>query len=141
MDPLVDRRFCFPESAKDVLNQNDVQARANELLTEAGYSQDNPVELKLRYNTSESHKALGIAVQQFLRPLGIKIALTNVEAKVAEDPTQLYAQAEEILAEEVPAAFVYHYTTALMINPKIKGYATENVGQNWYAEDMYRLAD
>ncbi|MCT4332194.1 peptide ABC transporter substrate-binding protein [Paracoccus sp. YLB-12] len=63
------------------------------------------------------------------------------DAKTAEDTTPIYTRAEEILAEEVPAAFVYHYAKVDMINPDIKGLPTENVLNSWYAKDLYRLAD
>ena len=63
------------------------------------------------------------------------------EARTAEDTTPLYQRAEEILAEEVPAAFVYHYAKVDMINPAIKGLPTENLRNTWYAKDLYRTAE
>lgn len=53
------------------------------------------------------------------------------EAKTADDTAPLYSRAEEILAEEVPAAFVYHYAKVDMINPKIRGLPTDNVLNTW----------
>jgi oligopeptide transport system substrate-binding protein len=63
------------------------------------------------------------------------------EAATAEDPAPLYQQAEEILAEEMPAIFVYHYAKVEMINPDIKGLPRENLLNTWYAKDLYRVAD
>lgn len=63
------------------------------------------------------------------------------ESKTAEDTAPLYKQAEEILAAEVPAAFVYHYAKVDMVNPAIKGIPTQNVTNSWYAKDLYRVAD
>lgn len=63
------------------------------------------------------------------------------EARTAADPAPLYARAEAILAEEAPAAFLYHYARAEMINPAIRGLPTESATGNWYAKDLYRLAD
>lgn len=63
------------------------------------------------------------------------------DSKTAEDPSPLYKRAEEILAEEVPAAFVYHYATVDMINPAIKGLPLDNVLNTWYAKDLYRIAE
>lgn len=63
------------------------------------------------------------------------------DAKTAEDPTELYTRAEEILAEDPPAAFVYHYTRVVMVDPQIRGYVTDNVLGTWYAKDIYRLAE
>lgn len=188
--------FDQPETELATLSQEEKNARAKELLAEAGYGPDNPISLTLQYNTDENHKKLAIAAQQFWKPLGVNITLNNVEwkvhtdrlqnqdfdiaryawcgdyneastfldwfrtdgynsgkwsnaefdqlmadAKTAEDTTPIYTRAEEILAVEVPAAFVYHYAKVDMISPKIKGLPTENVLNTWYAKDLYRLAD
>ena len=188
--------FEQPETELATLSQQEKTAKAKELLAEAGYGPDNPLNLTLQYDTDESHKKLAIAVQQFWKPLGVNVTLNNVEWKVhtdrlqnqdfdvaryawcgdyneastfldwfrtdgynsgkwsnaeydklmadsktAEDTTPLYKRAEEILAEEVPAAFVYHYAKVDMISPRIKGLPTENVLNTWYAKDLYRLAD
>ncbi|MGR3553019.1 peptide ABC transporter substrate-binding protein [Paracoccus sp. (in: a-proteobacteria)] len=188
--------FEQPETELATLSQQEKTAKAKELLAEAGYGPDNPLNLTLQYNTDESPKKLAIAVQQFWKPLGVNVTLNNVEWKVhtdrlqnqdfdvaryawcgdyneastfldwfrtdgynsgkwsnaeydklmadsktAEDTTPLYKRAEEILAEEVPAAFVYHYAKVDMISPRIKGLPTENVLNTWYAKDLYRLAD
>ena len=63
------------------------------------------------------------------------------DSKTAQDTAPLYKRAEEILAEEVPAVFVYHYAKVDMINPAIKGIPTQNVTNAWYAKDMYRIAE
>ncbi|WP_374301449.1 peptide ABC transporter substrate-binding protein [Paracoccus sp. (in: a-proteobacteria)] len=63
------------------------------------------------------------------------------DSKTAEDTASLYKRAEEILAAEVPAAFVYHYAKVDMINPAIRGIPTRNVTNSWYAKDLYRLAE
>ena len=188
--------FDQPETELATMSQEDKTARAQALLTEAGYGPDNPLELSLQYNTDENHKKLAIAAQQFWKPLGVNVTLNNVEWKVhtdrlqnqdfeiaryawcgdynepttfldwfrtdgynsgkwsnaeydklmadsktAEDPAPLYKRAEEILAEEVPAAFVYHYATVDMINPAIKGLPMQNVLNAWYAKDLYRIAE
>ena len=62
------------------------------------------------------------------------------QARLADDPAPLYRQAEEILAAEAPAAFVYHYATAEMINPAIRGLPRGNAMGRWYGKDLYRLA-
>ncbi|MFN4062048.1 MAG: peptide ABC transporter substrate-binding protein [Paracoccus hibiscisoli] len=63
------------------------------------------------------------------------------DARTAEDTAPLYQRAEEILAEEVPAVFVYHYAKVDMINPAIKGLPRENLLNTWYAKDLYRVAE
>lgn len=53
--------------------------KAMELMQEAGYGPDNPLDLDLIYNTSENHKQIAIAVSQMWKPLGVNITLSNYE--------------------------------------------------------------
>lgn len=56
---------------------------AKKLYAEAGYSADKPLELELRYNTSENHKKIAIAVAaMWKQALGVKTSLINEEWKV-----------------------------------------------------------
>jgi oligopeptide transport system substrate-binding protein len=58
-------------------------AKAKELYKEAGYGPDHPLTLDLRYNTSENHKKIMIAVAAMLhQALGINCSLVNEEFKV-----------------------------------------------------------
>ncbi len=58
-------------------------ARAKQLYQEAGYGPANPLKIELRYNTSENHKKIMIAVASMLRQtLGIETTLVNEEFKV-----------------------------------------------------------
>jgi oligopeptide transport system substrate-binding protein len=57
-------------------------AQARELLKEAGYGPDNPLELRLRYNSSEEHKRIAVAIAAMWRPLGVEVELINAEATV-----------------------------------------------------------
>jgi oligopeptide transport system substrate-binding protein len=57
-------------------------AKAKELLAEAGFGPDNPLELTLRYNTSENHKKVAIAVASMWKQLGVQTELFNAEVKV-----------------------------------------------------------
>ncbi|KKJ76482.1 peptide transporter [Kiloniella litopenaei] len=66
--------------AKDQAARN---AEALKLYEEAGYSKDNPIEIELRYNTSDNHKKIAIAVQNmWKKTLGAKVNLVNEEWKV-----------------------------------------------------------
>jgi len=57
--------------------------RARQLYAEAGYGPDKPLALELRYNTSENHKKIMIAVASMLKQaLGIQVTLVNQEFKV-----------------------------------------------------------
>lgn len=80
--------FVAPEGNMGEMTAEERMARAKELLAEAGYGPDNPVQLELQYNTDDSHRLLAIAAQQFWRPLGIEIELNNVEWAVHTDRMQ-----------------------------------------------------
>jgi oligopeptide transport system substrate-binding protein len=58
------------------------QATARALLAEAGYGPDNPLEFTLRYNTSENHKRIAVAVASMWKAIGVKAELFNSEVKV-----------------------------------------------------------
>jgi oligopeptide transport system substrate-binding protein len=61
----------------------DRVALAKKLYQEAGYDAANPLKIELRYNTSENHKKIMIAVAAMLRQsLGIETTLVNEEFKV-----------------------------------------------------------
>ena len=58
-------------------------AEARKLYAEAGYGKDNPLSIELRYNTSENHKKVAIAVAAMLKQgLGVRVNLINQEWKV-----------------------------------------------------------
>ena len=57
-------------------------AKARELMADAGYGPDTPLELTLRYNTLEDHKKIAVALGAMWKPLGVKVTLTNTEAAV-----------------------------------------------------------
>jgi oligopeptide transport system substrate-binding protein len=58
-------------------------AKAKELYKEAGYGPDKPLTVDLRYNTSENHKKIMIAVAAMIhQALGINASLVNEEFKV-----------------------------------------------------------
>ena len=58
------------------------QKMARELLAEAGFGPDNPLEFTLRYNTSENHKRIAVAVVSMWKAIGVKAELFNSEVKV-----------------------------------------------------------
>ncbi|MFT5500168.1 MAG: oligopeptide transport system substrate-binding protein [Woeseiaceae bacterium] len=65
------------------LSVEERNAKARELYREAGYSADEPLEVELRYNTSESHKRIAVAVQAMWQEvLGVKTTLINEEFQV-----------------------------------------------------------
>jgi len=72
------RQFLYAKLTKD---QRHVKAR--ELYREAGFGEDNPFSTNLRYNTSDSHRRLALAMQSMWRDvLGVELTLINEEAQV-----------------------------------------------------------
>ncbi|TQS72513.1 peptide ABC transporter substrate-binding protein [Rhodobacteraceae bacterium] len=80
--------FEMPDIDYAHWSQKERMDKAKELLAEAGYGPDNPLELTLNYNSSEDHKKIAIAAQQFYRPLGVNLTLNNMEWKVHTDRMQ-----------------------------------------------------
>lgn len=62
-------------------------------------------------------------------------------SKTAADPNPMYTQAEQILADQMPIVPIYHYSQDDMIKTNIRGYSADNLMQNWYAKNLYRVAD
>ncbi len=59
--------------------------RAKQLMTEAGYGPDNPLNLQLRYNTNDNHQRIAVAIAAMWEPLGVNIELFNSEVAVHYD--------------------------------------------------------
>ena len=56
---------------------------AKKLYEEAGYSETNPLQIEIRYNTSENHKKIALAISAMWKQnLGVKTTLVNEEWKV-----------------------------------------------------------
>ena len=69
-------------------SQEERLTKARELLEEAGYGPDNPLNLNLQYNTSDDHKKIAIAASQMLKGIGVNLTLDNYEWKVHTDRMQ-----------------------------------------------------
>ncbi len=71
----------IPAYAK--LTQAERLEKAKAFYKEAGYSKDKPLEMELRYNTSDNHKKVAIAIAaMWKQALGVKVNLINEEWKV-----------------------------------------------------------
>ena len=63
--------------------QEERNAEAVRLYEEAGYSQENPLDTEIRYNSSENHKKIALAVASMWKQvLGVQTTLVNEEWKV-----------------------------------------------------------
>ncbi len=68
------------------LSRAQRERAAYEAYLEAGYSRDNPVSFELRFNASEDHRRIALAIQSMWRDvLGAKVELVNEEFKVLLD--------------------------------------------------------
>ena len=76
-----DYQGARPEWADWSLERRRERARA--LYREAGYSEDEPLEVELRYNTQDNHRKIAIAIAWMWREhLGVRTRLINEEFKV-----------------------------------------------------------
>nr|MBP8932779.1 oligopeptide ABC transporter substrate-binding protein OppA [Paracoccus sp. (in: a-proteobacteria)] len=63
------------------------------------------------------------------------------DAKTAADPAPIYKAAEELLIKEMALVPVYHYAKPMMVKADLRGWPKANVMNDWYAKDMYRVAE
>jgi oligopeptide transport system substrate-binding protein len=69
-----------------LMTVEDRLAEARRLYAQAGYGPDKPLEVEIRYNTSENHKRISLAVAaMWKKELGVKATLINQEFKVFLD--------------------------------------------------------
>jgi len=65
------------------LTQKERNQIGQSLYKEAGYSADNPLQLELRYNTSDTHRRIALAIQSMWKDvLGAEVTLINEEFQV-----------------------------------------------------------
>ena len=79
------------------LTQAERNRTAQQLYQEAGFSQANPLQLEIRYNTHETHRQIAVAIQSMWRDvLGVEASLVNEEFQVllanmqAKEVTQVF---------------------------------------------------
>lgn len=78
--------FTVPDVPMASMTQEERDAKAKELMAEAGYSADNPLKFTLLYNTSEGHKNIAVAASQMWKEkLGVEAVLENQEWKTFLD--------------------------------------------------------
>ena len=196
--PALTAGFVTPDVPIASMTQAERDAKAMELMAEAGYGSDNPLSFSMLYNTSEGHKKIAVAMSQMWKQkLGAEVELGNQEwktfletrgnqdfelargawcgdyneastfldllgsssgyndgkysnarvdellamSKTSDNTQPLYTEIEQIVSEEVPVIPVYHYTGVMMLNPALKGWPFNNVEQNWYSKDLYKVAE
>lgn len=72
-----------PEPEITTWTQTEREEEARRLYRRAGYSKANPLEVELRYNTSENHRKIAVAVAAMWKQvLGVRTRLINEEFRV-----------------------------------------------------------
>ncbi len=75
--------YAAPELSFARMSREDRHARAQQLYRAAGYGPDNPLTIEVRYNTSETHRRVAIAIQEMWQDvLGVEAELINEEFRV-----------------------------------------------------------
>ena len=71
-------RFSYAD-----LSQEERNAAARRLYRKAGYSEDNPAQIEVRYNTSDTQQRIALAIQSmWADALGVETTLVNEEFQV-----------------------------------------------------------
>jgi len=72
-----------PQFSYANLTQEERNRIAQSLYREAGYSEEQPLSVELRYNTQDTHRRIALAVQSMWRDvLGVETEVVNVEFQV-----------------------------------------------------------
>ncbi len=72
-----------PEREYQTWTQQEREAEALRLYHQAGYSEDNPLTVELRYNTSENHRRIAVAMAAMWKDvLGVRTRMVNEEFRV-----------------------------------------------------------
>ncbi len=80
--PGVDN-YTPPQLTYSKLSQDERNAIAKSLYNQAGYDETNPAKIELRYNTSDTHRRIALAVQaMWAEVLGVETTLINEEFQV-----------------------------------------------------------
>jgi len=78
--PAATANFEVPGVEMAAMTQEERNARAQELMAEAGYGEDNPLSFEMVYNTSDAHRSVAVAMSQMWnQTLGVETTLANME--------------------------------------------------------------
>ena len=62
-------------------------------------------------------------------------------SKTEEEPGATYAEVEGILADDMAIIPIYHYANTFLLSADIRGWPYDNVENNWYSKNLYRVAN
>jgi oligopeptide transport system substrate-binding protein len=57
-----------------------------------------------------------------------------------EERTEIYLEAERLMAEEMPIAPIYQYVRSRLLSPQVGGFPSNNAEEKIYSKDLYILA-
>ena len=81
-NPPLLKGYAHQDMDSVTMSKADRLARAKQLMAEAGYTPDKPLELTAIYTTDEDNKLVLTAIQQMVKPIGIALKLDNMEWQV-----------------------------------------------------------
>jgi oligopeptide transport system substrate-binding protein len=97
---------AVPEFASWTQQERNEEARA--LYEMAGYSEANPLHVEIRYNTSENHKKIALAIaSMWKQELGVSATLVNEEFKVF-----LQNRQQKVITQVFRAGWISDYNDA-----------------------------
>ena len=97
--------YISPEPEWVAWTQAEREQEARRLYAAAGYSQDRPLRAEIRYNTSENHKKLALAIASLWKQvLGVQAVLVNEEWKVF-----LQNREQKVLTQVFRAGWISDY--------------------------------
>ena len=62
-------------------------------------------------------------------------------SRTAEEPSGIYVEVEQILARDMAIIPIYHYANTFLLKSDIRGWPYDNVENNWYSRNLYRVAE
>ena len=72
--------FEVPQVEMASMTQQERNARAQELMAEAGYGEDDTLSVEILYNSSDAHRSIAVAISQMWKQtLGVEAELANQE--------------------------------------------------------------
>ena len=97
--------YVSPIQEFSTWTQAEREEEARRLYAAAGYSVDDPLQIEIRYNTSENHKKLALAVASMWKQvLGVQTGLINEEWKVF-----LQNREQKVLTQVFRAGWISDY--------------------------------
>jgi len=97
--------YVSPQPEWAAWTQAEREAEAQRLYAAAGYTEERPLKVEIRYNTSENHKKLALAIASLWKQvLGVQATLMNEEWKVF-----LQNRQQKVLTQVFRAGWISDY--------------------------------